>query len=63
MKYTRGSVSTDRAFNRPSIPAIVAWYDDIKLEAERSNYSAYLRFRDASFKIKSVIKRNVIGKR
>jgi hypothetical protein len=45
MKYTRGNVSTDREFVRPSIPAIVAWYDDIKLEAERSGYSAYLTGR------------------
>jgi hypothetical protein len=45
MKYTRGNVSTDREFNRPSIPAIVAWYDEIKLEAERSGYQAYLTGR------------------
>jgi hypothetical protein len=45
MKYTRGNVSTDREFVRPTIPSIVAWYDDIKLEAERSGYSAHLTGR------------------
>lgn len=45
MKYTRGPVSTDRAFNKPTIPAIVAWYDDIKLAVERSGYQAYLTGR------------------
>jgi hypothetical protein len=45
MKYTRGNVSTDREFVRPTIPAIVAWYDEIKLEAERSGYQAYLTGR------------------
>jgi len=45
MKYTRGNVSTDREFVRPTIPAIVAWFDDIKLEAERSGYKAHLTGR------------------
>lgn len=45
MKYTRGNVSTDREFVRPTIPSIVAWYDEIKLEAERSGYTAFLTGR------------------
>jgi len=45
MKYTRGPVSTDRGFNRPTIPAIKAWYDDIKLAIERSGYQGYMTGR------------------
>jgi len=45
MKYTRGAYTTDRGFNRPTIAAISAWYDDMKLVIERSEYKGYITGR------------------
>lgn len=45
MKYTRGTVSTDRTLNKPTIPAIKAWYADMRLAIERSGYQAYMTGR------------------
>lgn len=45
MKYTRGTLTTDRPLNKPTIPQIVAWYDDMRLAIKRSGYQAYLTGR------------------
>ena len=45
MKYQRGPVSTDKEFNKPTIPVIKMWYADMKLAIERSGYQAYMTGR------------------
>jgi hypothetical protein len=45
MKYTRGPVTTDIIWNKPSVQAIKAWHNDMKLVIERSGYTAYLTGR------------------
>tara|TARA_R110002126_G_scaffold101053_3_gene232929 strand:+ start:1873 stop:2421 length:549 start_codon:yes stop_codon:yes gene_type:complete len=42
MKYTRGPVSTDKMWNRPTVDAIRAWHTDMRLAIERSGFTAYL---------------------
>jgi hypothetical protein len=42
MKYTRGPVTTEKMWNRPTVDAIKAWHNDMKLVIERSGFTAYL---------------------
>lgn len=42
MKYTRGPISTDKMWNKPTVAAIKAWHRDMRLAIERSGFTAYL---------------------
>tara|TARA_R110000868_G_scaffold32692_3_gene119067 strand:- start:890 stop:1438 length:549 start_codon:yes stop_codon:yes gene_type:complete len=42
MKYTRGPITTDKKWNKPTVEAIKAWHNDMRVAIERSGFTAYL---------------------
>jgi len=42
MLYTRGPVTTDRMWNKPTKAAICAWADDMSTAIDRSGYTAHI---------------------
>jgi hypothetical protein len=42
MKYTRGPVTTEKMWHKPTVEAIKAWHNDMRFAIERSGYTAYL---------------------